>query len=102
MTSKRWPKGTWMQLTSADTMKALMAQKNISHERLARWAGCSRGFISHLTAGRKNSCSAVLAVKIAEALDVPLQVLFVPGSSTDGRSFPKHKGMLATTARKAS
>ena len=89
---KRWPKGTWMRLNSADTLKALMEQRNYSHERLARYAGCSRGFISHLTAGRKSSCSAVLAERIAEALDVPSQVLFTPGDSTDGRSFPKHKG----------
>lgn len=81
-----------MQLSSADTLRALMQQRSYSHERLARYAGCSRGFVSHLTSGRKNSCSAVLAERIAEALDVPLQVLFVPGDSTDGRSFPKHKG----------
>lgn len=84
-----------MQLTSADTLKALMDQKNYSHERLGRYAGCSRGFISHLTSGRKNSCSAVLAERIAEALDVPLTILFTPSESTDGRSFPKHKGMVA-------
>lgn len=95
MTKRRWPKGTWMRLTSADTLKALMGQKNISHERLARYVGCSRGFISHLTAGRKPSCSAELAERIVEALDVPLQVLFVPSDSTDGRSFPKYKGRNA-------
>lgn len=78
-----------MQLNSTETLKALMSQRNYSHERLARYAGCSRGFISHLTAGRKPSCSADLAERIAEALDVPLAVLFVPGDSTDGRSFPK-------------
>jgi transcriptional regulator with XRE-family HTH domain len=84
-----------MKLHSAATLKALMEQKNYSHERLARYAGCSRGFISHLTAERKNSCSADLAVKIAEALDVPLPLLFKPSDSTDGRSFPKHKGRKA-------
>lgn len=93
--NNRWPKGTWMKLHSATTLKALMEQRSYSHERLARYAGCSRGFISHLTAGRKGSCSALLAVRIAEALDVPLELLFAPGDSTDGRSFPKHKGMTA-------
>lgn len=81
-----------MRLNSAATLKALMEQKNYSHERLARYSGCSRGFISHLTSGRKNSCSAELGQRISEALDVPLVVLFTPGNSTDGRSFPKHKG----------
>jgi len=84
-----------MRLNSADTLKALMQQRNYSHERLARYAGCTRGFVSHLTSGRKKSCSALLAERIAEALDVPLALLFVPGESTDGRSFPKHKGRAA-------
>lgn len=75
---KRWPKGTWMKLTSAAILKALIDQRGYSHQRLGRYAGCSRGFISHLTSGRKNSCTADLARRIAEALDVPLEVLFVP------------------------
>lgn len=93
--SKRWARGTWMRLNSADTLKALMDQREYSHGKLARYAGCSRGFISHLTAGRKPSCSAQLASRIAEALDVPLEILFTPGDSTDGRSFPKYKGRNA-------
>lgn len=94
-TRKRWPKGTWMKLISAETLRALMQQRNYSYERLGRYAGCSPGFISHLTSSRKKSCSALLAERIAEALDVPLELLFVPGDSTDGRSFPKHKGRAA-------
>lgn len=78
MTRKRYPKGTWMKLASSDTLKALMEQRRFSHEQMARYAGCSRGFISHLTAGRKSSCTPQLAARIAEALDVPLEVLFVP------------------------
>lgn len=72
-----------------------MKDRKYSHERLARYAGCSRGFISHLTSGRKSSCSAELAARIAEALNLPTDVLFVPGDSTDGRSFPKYKGRAA-------
>lgn len=96
-TKRRWSRGTWMRLTSTEVLKALMGpdSRNISHERLARYAGCSRGFISHLTSGRKKSCSSELAGRIAEALEVPLEVLFVPGDSTDGRSFPKYKGRKA-------
>lgn len=75
---KRWPKGTWMKLTSRDTLKALMAQRGYSHSRMARYSGCSRAFVSHLTAGRKTSCTAPLALRITEALDVPLEILFVP------------------------
>jgi len=41
----RWPKGTWMRLKSADTLRALMEQDGFSHGRLARYAGCSKGFM---------------------------------------------------------
>ncbi|MFI5426106.1 helix-turn-helix domain-containing protein [Aeromicrobium sp. UC242_57] len=70
-----------MKLTSPDTLKALMDQKNFSYERMARYAGCSKSFISHLTSGRKASCSPLLAENIAEALEVPLSILFVESPS---------------------
>ena len=87
---KRWPKGTWMQLTSRDTLKALIEQRGFSYERLARYAGCSKSFISHLVKGRKSTCTPELAARIAEALSVPLPILFVErasaGSGQNNRS----------------
>lgn len=82
---KRWPKGTWMRLQSPDTLRALMAQRNFSMERLARYSGCSKSFVSHLTAGRKGTCTPELAGRIAEALEVPLEILFVPSVSSTHR-----------------
>lgn len=82
---KRWPKGTWMRLQSPDTLRALMAQRNFSMERLARYSGCSKSFVSHLTSGRKGTCSPELAERLAEALEVPLEILFVPTVSTPRR-----------------
>lgn len=75
---KRWPKGAWMKLTSAATLKALMDQKNFTGERLGRYAGCSRSFICQLRNGSKSTCTPKLATAIAEALQVPLEILFVP------------------------
>lgn len=80
---KRWPKGTWMRLQSPDTLKALMAQRHFSMERLARYSGCSKSMVSHLTSGRKTTCTPELAERIAEALEVPLAILFVPNGTTD-------------------
>lgn len=77
----RWPKGSWMKLTSADTLKALMAQRGLSMSRLARYAGCSKSFIAHLCVGRKSTCTPQLAQRIAEALEVPLEILFVLNES---------------------
>lgn len=84
-----------MKLTSPDTLRALMDQRGFSYERLARYAGCSKSFISHLAAGRKTSCTPMLAENIAEALEVPLSILFVDSvSATCGRN--------VGTSRKAS
>jgi hypothetical protein len=76
-----------MQLTSRDTLRALMGQRHMSLGTLSRSVGCNKSFVSHLLAGRRNSCTAELAVRIADALQVPLNILFVPPSSAeDGRN----------------
>lgn len=68
-----------MRLTSQDTLRALMAQKDFSRRRLARYCGLSgSGMVDHLVDGRRSSCSPQLATRIAEALDVPLPLLFLP------------------------
>lgn len=88
------PKGTYMQikrdvlseyvLNRAD-MDLINAGKEhkvnarkISQGLLAEKVGVHPSFINHLTAGRRSSCTPEVAVKIAEALEVPLMVLFVP------------------------
>lgn len=78
----RWPRGSWMRLTSADTLRALMKQRNFSMERLGRYSGCSKSFIHHLCSGRKGTCTPQLAERIAEALEVPIEILFVLHAST--------------------
>lgn len=78
---RRWPKGTWMKLQSGEILRAFMRQRGISERTLARYAGCSRAMISHLLHGRKTTCTPELAVKITEALTVPLEALFMPRMS---------------------
>ena len=75
-----------MRLQSPDLLRSLMEdeRRNFSMSRLARYAGCSKSFISHLTSGRKKTCTPDLAERIAEALDVPVELLFVPSASADG------------------
>lgn len=70
-----------MKLISRDTLRALMAQKNVSLADLAASAGVSKGFISHLTAGRKKTMTPKVADAIARRLDVPIELLFVPSIS---------------------
>lgn len=87
---KRWPKGTWMRLISPDTLKALMDQKGFTGARLARASGKSGAFISQLRNGVRRSCKADTAKHIAEALDVPLTLLFDPQlPSTETRTMKR-------------
>jgi transcriptional regulator with XRE-family HTH domain len=81
MSRRRWPKGTWMRLNSPLMLAGLLEHHCISMSRLARYSGCSKSFISHLTSGRRTSCTPRLAERIAEALGVPLEVLFTPRES---------------------
>lgn len=94
-TRKRWPKGTWMRLRSSDTMRALMKQYDMSLGQLADYSKCSKGFISHLLAGRRSSCTGPLADRIALALHVPTEVLFDVNVSTSTTSNDNQHGSAA-------
>lgn len=83
---KRWPKGSWMRLTSQDTLRALMKQRGFSMARLGRYAGCSKSFIGHLCLGTKKTCTSQLGERIAEALEVPVELLFVLETSAGSGS----------------
>lgn len=81
-TKKRWPRGTWMTLISVDNLRELMERKDFTMARLARYAGVSRQFIHQVLKGQKKSMTPRVAENIAEALDVPLGVLFLPSVAT--------------------
>lgn len=92
MTYKRYPKGTWMRLLSGDTLRALMQQKGFSFARMGRYADVSQSFIFRLCTGEKRSCKPRTAERIAEALDVPVALLFVEKQSpVMGRSISAQK-----------
>lgn len=67
-----------MTLTSVENLRELMERKDFTMARLARYAGCSRQFIWQLLHERKKSMTPTIAENIAEALDVPVGVLFMP------------------------
>lgn len=88
-------KGTWMKLRSAEVLRAFMKQKNFSMQRLATYSGCSKSFIGFLANGTKTSCTEALAKSIAEALDVPLEVLFERRASAGSGQIIKTKARVA-------
>lgn len=93
---KRWPKGTWMRLTSGKILRGLMDTKNLSNADIALSCGVGRTFISALVNERRTSCTPKVAQRIAERLEVPLEVLFVPkASSVSGSSYKQREKVPA-------
>ena len=87
---RRWPKGTWMKLTSKDTLRALIKQRGLSYGVIGEMCGCHRSMISALVNGHRTSCTPDLADKIAVVLGVPLEVIFVThASAASGRQINK-------------
>ena len=70
-----------MRLTSGKTLRGLMEAKHLSNADVGMSAGVGRTFISALVNGRRTSCTPGVAERIAERLQVPLDVLFVPNAS---------------------
>jgi len=78
---KRRPKGTWMRLHNGKLLRELMNTKHLSNAEVAMSAGVGRTFISALVNERRTSCTPKVAERIAERLEVPLEVLFAPKTS---------------------
>lgn len=94
MRYRRWPKGTYMQLISGDRLRSFVGpepEKKMSGRRLARYIDKHPSFIDHLLTGRSKSCKPRTAEMIAEALEVPLDILFVPAISSGEQSLTKQK-----------
>lgn len=93
MKRRKSPKGTWMKLLSAEVLRVHMEHKKFSVQRLATYAGCSKAFIGFLRTGDKTSCTKELADKIALALDLPTEALFVAKTSAlSGQNVKPERG----------
>lgn len=71
-----------MQVANKDGLVREMKRKGFSLSRMARYAGCHKSAIGHLASGRNKTCTPALAINIAEALDLDVELLFVPQLST--------------------
>lgn len=78
-----WPQGTWMRLISKERLRRQMTVKGYGLGTLAKDANVSKGFVSHLCAGRRTTCTPAVAERIARCLEVDLDILFVPSLSID-------------------
>ncbi|KQU33525.1 helix-turn-helix domain-containing protein [Rhodococcus sp. Leaf233] len=79
-----------MKLKSPELLRAFVGpedSKKMSARKLARYADVHPSFIDHLLAARRRSCEPLTAARIAEALEVPIAILFdVQVSTTAQRS----------------
>lgn len=80
-----------VELRSAQCLRALMDQESVSLGMLAEAVGVHRSFISHLVSGRSPGCLPERAARIAQVLDVPVDLLF--RESGDAR--PRRPGVQA-------
>lgn len=85
---RRQAKGRWMKLRSTKLLVDYMEAGDFSQARLARYAGCSRQFISMLVKGERPTCTPHIARRVEEALRVLPGTLFVPSVSTQ---MPQHE-----------
>lgn len=84
-----------MRLHSAERLRSFVGKPEdgckMSQRRLARYAGVHPSFINHLTSGRRRSCDEKTARRIAEALEVPWDILFVAVPASVGSKDGKEK-----------
>ncbi|MFI7483279.1 helix-turn-helix domain-containing protein [Kocuria sp. M1R5S2] len=79
-----WPQKMRMKLVARDALVDRMQRKGWSNRRLAKYAEVSPGTIDNLIVGRTKAVNTGRTAElICEALDVPLDVFFVPEISCD-------------------
>lgn len=83
-----------MRLISRQRLRSFVGpepDKKMSGRKLARYADVHPSFVDHLLQGRRQSCTPKVAQRISEALEVPLDVLFVPNvPSSAGQADKAH------------
>ncbi len=85
-----------MKLVARDSLTDRMDRKGWSNRRLARYAECAPGTIDNLLTGRTQAVnSGRTAELICEALDVPLDVYFVPEISSNTSRITQQKARLS-------
>jgi transcriptional regulator with XRE-family HTH domain len=92
----RWPRGTYMKVRNPQVLKGLIQQKGLSYADVGRNTERDRTYIYQLASGRRSTCLPQVAVRIAQILDVPVDLLFEPRMSpVTGQSVDSRKKIAA-------
>lgn len=86
----------WMRLISYQVLDQYMEFRDETNRSLAKKAGISPATISHLRSGARNSCRPATARKIAFALQVLPESLFLPEVTTDSGVRTLHRDGVGT------
>lgn len=70
-----------MRITHRNMFRAAIDRSGLSYRGLAARAGCSSTFVSSLANGHKTGVTPELAERLAESLEVPVELLFEPSGS---------------------
>jgi len=85
-----------MKLVARDSLIDRMDRKGWSNRRLAKYAECSPGTIDNLVRGATQAVnSGRVAELICEALDVPIDVYFVPEISSSASRAVTQRGVVS-------
>lgn len=85
-----------MKLVARDALIDRMERKEFSNRRLAKYAECAPGTIDNLVSGRTESVQKPRTAElICEALDVPMDVFFVPAISSETRRTASRRKVAA-------
>jgi plasmid maintenance system antidote protein VapI len=95
MKRKSWPKGTWMKLKSRALLQEMIKSRGMSYADVGRAAGCHRSMINALVNDHRDSCTPLLAERIALCLGVPVEALFMPRTSAVSGETIKRKAKAA-------
>lgn len=74
-----------VQLISAAALRQYMSFRGMTIRQLALRAGCSHSTIGFLVKGTRKTCRPETARAIAQALDCPVESMFVPKVSKVSR-----------------
>jgi transcriptional regulator with XRE-family HTH domain len=89
-------RGIWMRLDNRKLLLKLMAIQGVSARTLAAKAGWkSHSYMNRLLRGEVNTLEVEPAVRIAEFLQVGVDDLFMPRTSSDAGRTPKGRGRAA-------
>lgn len=88
--------GTRMHLVARDALIDRAERKGFSNRRLARYAECAPATIDNLLRGTTQSVNKPRTAElICEALDVPLDVFFVPTKTSSAGLVAQQRGRTA-------